>query len=96
LYWAGPFPDFNGVCFAIGGGISLALMQAFLANAFLHGETSKIGIFQYVSIVFVGIFDWIFWRVVPPAYTFLGVVLVVIAGIIIIRTNKLTIPSELE
>ncbi|PJD97009.1 MAG: hypothetical protein CK425_04405 [Parachlamydia sp.] len=96
LYWAGPFPDFKGICFAICGGASLALMQAFLANAFLHGEASKIGIFQYVSIVFVGIFDWVFWGVVPPAYTFLGVILVVIAGIIIIRTNKLTIPSELK
>lgn len=96
LYWAGPFPDFHGIYFAVCGGISLALMQAFLANAFLYSEASKIGIFQYVSIVFVGIFDWIFWGVIPPVYTLLGVILVVIAAIIIIRTNKLFIPSELE
>lgn len=59
--------------------------QYCLAVAYQNAPPAKIGVFQYLTILFVGIFDWIIWGQIPHQIELLGALIVIIAGIITIR-----------
>lgn len=69
---------------AILGGLLLLAAQLALVKGYQYASASQIGIYQYTSVVFVGLFGWLIWNSVPTPGEILGVLLVSIAGIIII------------
>jgi drug/metabolite transporter (DMT)-like permease len=91
LFFAGPFPPINSCWFSFIAGITLVLSQFMLVRAYSYAEASQVGVFQYSSVVFVGILDWLIWNNIPPPLDLLGVTLVAVAGVIIIYSgNKQT------
>lgn len=80
--------DGEGVMYSILCGLALVCAQLALVNAYKYAKASEVGIYQYSSVVFVGILNWIIWNEVPPLMDLLGVALVAIAGIIIIRHSS--------
>lgn len=78
----------TSVLFAILSGVALVTAQITLVNAYRYAKASEVGIYQYASVVFVGILDWIIWNNVPPVWDILGVILVTLAGILIIYNGK--------
>lgn len=85
IYIAGSFPEWHTLLYSSLAGLSLTLAQLFLVLAYRNANASQVGVYQYSSVVFVGLMDWIFWGVVPPMFDLIGVLLVIIAGSIIIR-----------
>ncbi len=81
-------PNLAGCVYALLSGLALLIAQMLLVTAYRFASASDIGIYQYASVVFVGIINWILWNNVPPAWDALGVALVALAGILIIRNQK--------
>lgn len=61
-----------------------------LAKAYEYATAIEVGTFQYSSIVFVGVLDWIIWKQVPSLSDFFGVWLVMAAGFLIMKNSNLS------
>ncbi|MDP1834950.1 MAG: DMT family transporter [Chlamydiales bacterium] len=85
---AGPVLSTHDFMFAVLAGASLMVAQMSLVRAYAYAEASQVGVYQYTSVVFVGLIDWMFWGIIPAWIDLVGVVLVVIAGVIIIRSGS--------
>lgn len=62
--------------------------QMTLNHGMRFGTPHVLGPLIYLSPVFSGIIDWIFWHHVPHVMTFVGTALVIIAGILSIRLGS--------
>lgn len=69
----------------IGIGLSAALYQYFLTIGFKNASASKVSPFIYCAVILSGIFDWIFWKIVPDIFSYLGVILVIVGAIWCVR-----------
>lgn len=85
---AGSFPIWQSCFLAILGGCALTLAQLCLVKGYEYADPSQLGVYQYTTVVFVGLFDWLYWGVVPTLWDMLGAILVVIAAMVIIRSGK--------
>lgn len=81
-------PNQESCFYSIAGGFMLVAAQLALVHGYKYATASQIGIYQYTSVVFVGLLDWLLWNSVPTGGDLIGVLLVTLAGIIIIRSNK--------
>lgn len=88
LYIAGPLPPLDTCLLAAICGLVLMIVQFLLVKAYTYAQVAHVGVFQYASVVFVGILNWMIWNIIPPPIDLLGVALVTIAGIMIIRSQK--------
>lgn len=87
LWIAGEFPPINEAIVAAFAGGALLMAQFFLVAGYRLAPVSKVGVFQYTTIVFVALLEWMIWGDMPPATDILGVFLVAIAGFFIIRSR---------
>lgn len=87
LFFSESTPTSESVTYSLVGGFILFLGQIALVKGYKYADASKIGIYQYTSVIFVGFFEWMLWDVVPTGGEFMGVLLVMLAGIIIIRNG---------
>lgn len=88
LLMAGPLPPADGVLYAVLGGITLMSAQLLLIKGYTYAEASQIGVYQYASVVFVGILDWMLWDVIPSKWDLVGILFVTLAGVVIIRSGR--------
>lgn len=88
LFFAGSFPAHQAFYYAVLSGLTLLLAQFALVKAYTYAEAYQIGIYQYASVVFVGLIEWLLWGSIPTMTDFMGMLLVAIAGILIIRNNN--------
>lgn len=84
-----PHPSIS-IIYAMLSGITLLCTQLCLARAYKYATAHQVGVYQYTAVAFVGIIEWIVWDHVPPLRDLIGILLVVFAGIIIIRYGKAT------
>lgn len=94
LFFVGELPSLHSCVYAVLGGLWLLAAQLILVAAYRYAEASQIGIYQYMSVVFVGIFDWLLWSSVPTLGEFMGVVLVTLAGVIVIRNGRINLHTS--
>lgn len=80
--------DVKSYGFAVLSGILLLIAQLLLVKAYKYATAAQVGIYQYASVVFVGLINWLLWNAVPNAWDLIGVLLVTIAGFIIIRSGN--------
>lgn len=83
-----PLPAADTIFYSILCGFMLLFAQLALVTGYKYAEASQIGIYQYTSVVFIGLFDWLIWNVIPSPWDILGVILVAFAGILIIRSGN--------
>jgi drug/metabolite transporter (DMT)-like permease len=69
----------------IGIGITGAIGQHFVTEAFRHAPASVIVPFEYTAMLWAISIDFVFWRVLPGAVTLTGSAIVIGAGIYLIR-----------
>jgi len=81
-------PPLKNCLYAALAGVLLLTAQLALIKAYTYAKASEVGIYQYTSVVFVGLLDWLIWGVVPGLLEILGILLVAIAGMIIIRNGR--------
>ena len=77
----------SGILYAMLAGVILIVMQLFFAKAYQYGDAAKVGVFQYTSVMFAGLLDWLIWDTIPPVADIGGVACVAIAGTLIIITR---------
>jgi drug/metabolite transporter (DMT)-like permease len=65
-------------------GVSGALGQHFITQAFRYAPASVVAPFEYTALLWGVAIDWAFWAVLPSARMFLGATLVVASGIYLI------------
>lgn len=88
LLFSSSWPGIEGILFALASGLSLCLAQYCLVSAYKYANASEVGVYQYSTVAFVGIFDWLIWNMIPGWWDLIGILLVVMAGMIIIRSHN--------
>lgn len=69
-------------------GICSVLYQLCLTKTYTYLPASKGACFIYFSVVFGGIYGWIFWGDVPDLLTIIGSLLIIIAGVWVLLEKK--------
>lgn len=71
-----------------GVGLSGALGQLWLTDAFRRAPPSVVGPFEYTAILWAFAIDWIFWSASPSPSLLLGASIVIASGIFIILDER--------
>ena len=61
---------------------------SFMTRGYQIAKTSYAAIYEYVYLLSVGIFSWIFWNDMPDIVGFCGIVFIVTAGIVIVFAQQ--------
>jgi len=69
----------------IGVGLTGAVAQGFITNAFRHAPAAVVAPFEYTALVWGLLLDLVIWRVLPTSVTVLGGSIVIGAGLYIIH-----------
>jgi drug/metabolite transporter (DMT)-like permease len=77
----------------LGMGLAGALGQVALTNAFMRGDASLIAPLEYTGLVWVIAWDWLFWRTLPDATTWIGAAIIVASGLYLLRRER-TVGAE--
>ena len=88
MLWYWQNPNINEWILLILLGACGTLGQLFLTKAYLLAPASKIAPFTYSSILFAALIGWMFWGEVITLLTTSGALLIIIAGIIILREKQ--------
>lgn len=72
----------------VGVGLSGALGQLWLTDAFRRAPPSVVGPFEYTAILWAFAIDWIFWSASPSPGLLLGASIVIASGIFIILDER--------
>lgn len=70
--------------FLIISGILMYFTQIFFTQAFKYACATNLGPFSYTFVIVAGIIDWLVWGNVPTLFSFIGIILVILGGIITI------------
>lgn len=84
----GPFPSSYDLLFCCAGGVSLLIGQWGIVKSYSYAPASKVGIFQYSSVISIGIIDWLIWDVKPTLSELIGTMIVIATGVLIVSTAK--------
>lgn len=78
----------------LGIAISGFFYQYLITLAFAHAPATKASIPSYLVVVLSGFADWLIWGKVPEVWTFVGIILICIGGLIAIldKTGPRVIP----
>jgi len=69
-------------------GVSGALGQFWLTDAFRRAPPAVVAPFEYTSILWAFAIDWVFWSAVPTAGLLLGAAIVIASGIFVIWDER--------
>ncbi len=72
-------------------GISTWGYQLYRAKSAANGRVGIVMPFSYLGVVFAGLFDWMFWGVLPNYWTLLGVILIFAGSIFILKNSTRTV-----
>jgi drug/metabolite transporter (DMT)-like permease len=72
----------------IGIGLTGALGQMWLTDAFRRAPPSVVGPFEYTSILWAFAIDWIFWSASPSLSLVIGACIVIASGIVVILDER--------
>jgi drug/metabolite transporter (DMT)-like permease len=72
----------------IGIGVSGALGQMWLTDAFRRAPPSVVGPFEYTAILWAFAIDWIFWSASPSPALVIGACIVIASGIFVILDER--------
>jgi drug/metabolite transporter (DMT)-like permease len=86
-------PDWRGVdgsdwIWLAGIGVSGALGQLWLTEAFSHAPPSVVGPFEYMAILWAFGIDWLFWSASPSMSLVAGAAVVVASGIVVVLDER--------
>ncbi len=87
--------DATGWLLLLGIGLAGALGQLLLTAALRFGKVASVIVMDYSGLFWATLYGWLLFGVLPPTTTWLGVPLIVAAGLIIAwREHRLTRPDE--
>jgi drug/metabolite transporter (DMT)-like permease len=72
----------------IGIGVTGALGQMWLTDAFRRAPPSVVGPFEYTAILWAFAIDWIFWSASPSLSLVIGACIVIASGVVVILDER--------
>jgi drug/metabolite transporter (DMT)-like permease len=72
----------------LGIGVTGALGQMWLTDAFRRAPPSVVGPFEYTAILWAFVIDWIFWSASPSLGLVIGACIVIASGIVVILDER--------
>jgi drug/metabolite transporter (DMT)-like permease len=72
----------------VGIGVTGALGQMWLTDAFRRAPPSVVGPFEYTAILWAFGIDWIFWSATPSLSLLTGACIVAVSGIVVILDER--------
>ncbi|MBI3547172.1 MAG: DMT family transporter [Gammaproteobacteria bacterium] len=85
LFWRWQMPEPNLWALLLLLGAVASLAQLLLTRAYSYAPAAEVGPFSYSTVVFAAIAGWMWWDELPDMLSFIGAVLVCLAGILTIR-----------
>lgn len=82
------FKDFSQWYYLLGVGVFMILAQLLITHSFEHGKASVFAPIAYSAVVFSGILGWLIWGHIPDFWSFIGLCLVVLGGVLSILVEK--------
>ena len=87
MLWHWQTPTTSEFVMLIGISIFTTMFQILLTRGYQNAPASSVGIFTYTSVPFGTFLGWLIWKEVLDINSLFGAGLIVIAGIIILRTK---------
>ena len=87
LIWTWQTPTLGQCLLLIGVGLATTIGQFLLTRGYQNAPASSVGIFTYSSVIFGSFLGWLFWSELLDINYFLGAVLIVFAGSIVLRSK---------
>jgi drug/metabolite transporter (DMT)-like permease len=84
--WVWPSPMDGAIL--LGNGVLAAVAMMLFITAYKYGETNFVAPFEYSSMVWAISYGFIFFGDFPDRYSWIGMAIVVIAGILMIRRDR--------
>ena len=88
LIWAWQTPTPIQYLMLVGIALTTTIGQLLLTRGYQNASASKVGIFTYTSVPFGTFLGWLFWDDLLDINSLFGGVLIVLAGLIILRTRR--------
>lgn len=85
IYDIGNMPPFHYLLVIAVIAAVFLIFQFGLAASYLYAPPAEIGVFIYVTILFVGLFDWVIWNQVPTYLDLIGALIIIVSGIITMK-----------
>ncbi len=86
--WDWKIASFFTLLALVGMGLLIFIGQWLLFKSLQFGTASHLAPFGYASVVYAGVFDWVFYDLVPGFLTVLGVAFVVFSGLVLLKVTK--------
>lgn len=83
--WVEPSWGMGGVLVMLG--VMATVAQLFMTEGYRLASPGDVGALMYLAVAVAGVTDWIFWRRVPDGVSLLGIVLIMAAGVWILRAT---------
>ena len=80
-------PNMQQYIMLLGIGLTTTSFQIFLTRGYQNAPSSSVGIFTYTSVPFGTFLGWLIWQEVLDINSLFGVALIILAGIIVLRTK---------
>lgn len=87
LIWTWQTPTISQCLFLMGVGLTTTIGQLLLTLGYQNAPASSVGIFTYTSVPFGTFLGWLIWSELLDKNSYMGAVLIVLAGIIVLRTH---------
>lgn len=86
LTWVTPPPTAWGLVAAVA--VFATAGQLLMTRAYALAPAAQVGPFTYSSVIFATVYGWLFWGELMDLLTLCGAALVVVAGIMTVRTGR--------
>ena len=83
-------PTLRQCLLLMGVGLTTTIGQLFLTRGYQSAPASSVGIFTYTSVPFGTFLGWLIWRDLLDKNSYVGAILIVIAGWIVLRTKVIS------
>ena len=95
MFWHWQTPTIVQYLMLIAVGLTTTIGQLLLTRGYQNAPASSVGIFTYTSVPFGAFLGWLIWNELLDLNSLFGAVLIVLAGIIILRTKVIKTQSDL-
>ena len=72
----------------VGIGLIAFVQQYLLVSAFRYGEASMIAPFEYTGLIFSAAIGYLFWAEIPTLSTWVGSIIIIASGLVIMTRDK--------
>jgi drug/metabolite transporter (DMT)-like permease len=83
------WPDLVGLTMMAACGVIAAVAMSLLTHAYRMADASLVTVFEYTGMIWGPLWGFLFFAEVPPATTFVGMLLIMAAGLIVLLQPRL-------